>query len=336
MRFLIIICAALLCGWACYANAHIVNSPRTPEARTSDLPPSNLPSSNLVAQDNGTQDTASQEQTHPDVAAIESALESYIAAYNAGDAKALALHWGEAGQYTLPDGTVVQGRVELEQLFTAHFAESKNRVMELEGTLIEFLSPNVAKETGMARVILDEGEPSETYYIAIHVKGADGWKIDSVSEDASIQPAPSHYSQLSQLEWMIGDWVDAGGDATVATNCQWTVNQNFITRSFKVYVEGGIQFEGTEVIGWDPANQTIRSWMFDSDGGFAAGKWTGGESHWTVQTINTLPDGRQGSATHVYDLVDENTFRFQSVGRQLDGELLPNIEPVTIVREIAN
>jgi hypothetical protein len=93
-----------------------------------------------------------------------------------------------------------------------------------------------------------------------------------------------------------------------------------------------VDFEGSQIIGWDPHSQTIRSWLFDSDGGFGVGRWSGAGDRWTVQSLNVLPDGRRASATNIYERLDENTVRFRSIGRQVDGELLPNIEPVTVTR----
>ena len=91
-------------------------------------------------------------------------------------------------------------------------------------------------ETGLARVIIAEEEPNETEYRAIHVKTAEGWKIDSVRETEAVAPAPSHYDQLQALEWMIGTWTDADAKGNVETTCRWTRNRNFISRSFKVVV----------------------------------------------------------------------------------------------------
>jgi hypothetical protein len=181
-------------------------------------------------------------------------------------------------------------------------------------------------------VLVPGAEPSETEYEAIHVKTAEGWKIDSIREEEAPAAAPSHYEQLKDLEWMIGRWVDAEGGSTVQTTCRWTTNRNFIVRSFKVLVEDHVDFEGTQVIGWDPYNQAIRSWMFDSDGGFAVGRWSGDGTRWTVHALHVLPDGRRASATMIYDVLDDNTVRFRSIGRQVDGELMPNIEPITVVR----
>lgn len=265
-------------------------------------------------------------------AAIRKAIDSYVEAFNKADAKALAGHWGEGGELITPSGEVLQGREALEQNFRDYFAETKQAKLELSGTIVEFLSPSVAVESGVARVLVPGEEPSESEYEAVHVKSAGDWKIDSVREQEPPAPPPSHYEQLKDLEWMIGTWVDDAEDASIETSCRWTTNNNFLVRSFRVYVQDRVDFEGTQVIGWDPHAQTIRSWLFDSDGGFGAGRWSGTGNRWTVQSLSVLPDGRRASATNVYDLLDENTVQFRSIGRQVDGELLPNVGPITVRR----
>ena len=103
--------------------------------------------------------------------------------------KALAALWNAQGQYTMSDGNTVRGRAQLESEFTAYFAETKNAKLELIDTNVEVLSPSVAVETGMARVIVPEGEPGETNYKAIHVKTTEGWRIDSVRDQEAAVPA---------------------------------------------------------------------------------------------------------------------------------------------------
>jgi hypothetical protein len=46
----------------------------------------------------------------------------------------------------------------------------------------------------------------------------------------------------------------------------------------------------------------------------------------------TMPDGRKASSMNVITCVDENQFKWQSVSRMVDGELLPNIDEVLVVR----
>jgi len=294
----------------------------TPQATAEETP---VETATAVTTDAG-------ENTNVDEAAIRKAIDSYVEAFNQGDAKALAAHFGEQGEMVTPAGDTLRGRQQLEETFATYFQETKDAKIELQGTAVRLLSPSVAIETGVARVLVPDAEPSETEYEAIHVKTAEGWKIDSVREEESQVAAPSHYEQLKELEWMIGRWVDAEGGSAVQTSCRWTTNRNFLVRSFKVFVEDRVDFEGTQVIGWDPYNQAIRSWMFDSDGGFAVGRWSGAGGRWTVSSLNILPDGRRASATFIYELVDDNTVRFRSIGRQVDGELMPNLEPITVVR----
>ncbi|MBA2114215.1 YybH family protein [Bremerella alba] len=268
-----------------------------------------------------------------DEAAILAAIDSYAATFNKGDAKALAAHWTENGEFVTPAGAVLKGRKALEDDFASYFQENSGAKLELLDTQIKLLSPHVASETGLARVIVEGEEPSETTYEAVHVKTADGWRIDSVKEDAAPQAAPSHHEQLQPLAWMIGTWVDNADEGmTIETTGRWTTNNNFIVRTFRVFIQDRVDFEGTQVIGWDASAGAIRSWTFDSDGGFGVGRWATQGSRWTVQSLNVLPDGRRGSSTNIFDLLDENTIEFKSIGRQVDGELLPSIDTLTIVR----
>ena len=269
-----------------------------------------------------------------DEAAIREAIDSYLAAYNIGDAKALAAHFTEQGEMFSPDGNRIRGRAEIEKDFTATFADGKQSKLELYETNVELLSPMVAMETGKAIVIAPDEEPSESEYRAVHVKTAEGWKIDSVSEVVSEKPAPSHFEELQALAWLVGEWSDSDADAEVASTFRWSRNQNFLIQSFNVTsADGDVDFEGTQVIGWDPRSQSVRSWLFDSDGGFGSGKWTQGDGSWTVRTLQVLPDGRVGSATNVYERLDDGQVRYRSIGRQVEGELMPSVGPVIVARK---
>jgi hypothetical protein len=88
-----------------------------------------------------------------------------------------------------------------------------------------------------------------------------------------------------------------------------------------------------QFVGWDPALKQIRSWVFDSDGGFGEGIWEKRGDRWIVKSKATLPDGRQGSFTSVLRPLDENSFAWQKLTRIVDGEILPNIDEVVIVRQ---
>jgi len=269
-----------------------------------------------------------------DRAVIEKAVASYVEAFNRHDAKALAALWSPEGVYiSRLSGEQVIGRESLEKEFDAQFKQIEGEKLEAETESLEFISPNVALEQGTATVTEPGAEPDTSSYSVVYVKREGKWLIDRISEEESLPPPPSHYEQLKDLEWMVGSWVDREGGDVVRTECEWTRNRNFLRRSFTVSIGGHIDLSGMQFVGWDPVRKQIRSWVFDSDGGFAEGVWSRDGDRWMVKTKATSPDGSIGSSTSILRPLDGASFSWQQVSRLINGELLPNIDEVVIVRE---
>jgi len=286
-------------------------------------------------------DAPSLDFNEDDAAPIRQTVDSYVDAYNRGDAQAVADHWCESGEWVSPSGQRVQGKAAIRAEMETLFRDEPRATIEVVRPAIRFLTPDVAVEEGTVHVVRPNNEePSDSTYIAIHVKRDGDWKLDSVRETSI--PEPSLASpELQDLEWLVGRWIDQSNDSAVEANVAWTKNKKFLNWSFKVSVPGIDDLEGTQVIGWDPAAGAIRSWMFDSDGGFGAGTWSrrisdGGlrsESQWIVTFSQVLPDGRSASATNIYTRVDDDTYTWQSIDRKVDGESIADVEEVTIVRQ---
>jgi uncharacterized protein (TIGR02246 family) len=270
-----------------------------------------------------------------DEATIRANAEAYVTAYNSHDAKAVAAMWSPEAVYMDPStGEAAVGREEIEVVFASILANLGDAKLEVEVASVEFVSPNVAIENGVARIIQPNAEPEETNYTAVNIKRDGKWLLDRISEEESAVP-PSSYDQLKELEWMIGSWIDQDEDATVQTDCEWTKNQNFINRSFAVVVGDQVDLAGMQMIGWDPVAKQIRSWVFDSDGGFAEGKWSRKGDRWIIQQTGTLPGGSRSSAVNIITRIDDDSFTWQSIQREVDGELLPNVDEVLVVRNSA-
>lgn len=267
-----------------------------------------------------------------DEAAIRATVESYTTAFNTGDAEALAAHWSENGEWVSPDGDRVKGRAAILESMQSYFSEGGTASLMVSDTKIRFIASTVAVEEGKARVSRSGEAPSDTSYIAIHVKEEGKWKLESVRETA-IPAAASTYEHLRELEWMVGTWVDEDGESTIETTCQWTKNKNFMTRSFRVMIKDRISMEGTQVVGYDASAGKIRSWVFDTEGGIGEGVWTQDGKRWIINTSHIAANGDRGSSINIVTYVDENSFRWQSTGRELGGEIQPDIQPVTIVRK---
>lgn len=273
-----------------------------------------------------------QEAEKPE-AAIRSRIVSYVAAYNAGDVEAVLSHWADDAEYLLATGERVQGREALRAVFADALAEENRATIEVLDPHIRILSDTVATEEGAARITRPGEEAEETSYLAIYVKQGDAWKLTTVRETevAPVVMSPAG-EQLQQLSWLVGKWVDQSEDSSMTSNVRWSGNQAFLVYSFKAETPGLEPLEGTQVIGWDPVREVIHSWMFDSDGGFGEGDWMKDNDRWVVAFRQTLPDGRQATATNVYTVEDENTFFWHSFNRTVDGEAMPNIDDVKIVR----
>ncbi len=266
-------------------------------------------------------------------AAIRASAADYVRAYNAHDADAVAGFWSEHAIYQNPlTGEEATGKQAIAEQFKAIFDELGDGQLAVEVLSVEFVSPGVAVEQGIATVTPKDGEPEVSEYSAVHVKHGDKWLMDRVTEK---EPAsiPSHYEQLKSLDWLIGTWVDEDDEARVEATCQWAKNQNYITRSFTIDLAGEPEISGIQVIGWDAAAGKIRSWAFDSDGGFAEGSWNKKDDSWVVESSAVLPDGRRGSSVNVMKLLDDNTISWQITGRDIDGEILPNLPEVKVARQ---
>lgn len=278
--------------------------------------------------------SAAQAQTQSAAEAeIRKTIDSYVDAYNRGDVEAVLSHWAEDAEYLLPSGERVQGRDALRAVFADSLAEENRAAITVSNPHVRVLSDTVATEEGAVTLARPGEDPEETSYLAIYVKQGDAWKLTTVRE-TEVQPVALSPAaeQLSQLSWLVGEWKDESEDSTVSTSVRWSGSNAFLVYSFKAETPGVEPLEGTQVIGWDPVREVIRSWMFDSDGGFGEGVWTKDNDRWVVTMEQTLPDGGAASATNVYTLGDENSFTWHSFQRTLNGETLPNLHDIQIVR----
>jgi uncharacterized protein (TIGR02246 family) len=272
-----------------------------------------------------------------DEAAIRANGDKYVEAYNRRDSKSMSDMWSPEAVYMDPNtGEGVVGREAIAKQFDYAFAGAEDAKLAITIESIEFVSPNVAIEKGTAEVTYTDFPAEKTDYTAVHVKRDGQWLIDRVSEVEVPPPPPSNYEHLKELEWMVGSWIDADPEATVHTDCQWTKNKNFLTRSFALVVGEDIEMSGMQIIGWDPAAKQIRSWVFDSDGAFSEGKWTRKENRWLIQQTGTIADGAKTTATNIITQLDDDSFTWQSINRQVDGEVLPNVDEILNVRKDAN
>lgn len=271
----------------------------------------------------------------PEEKAIAQTLTKVADAYNKGDAEALAAAWSDKGVYiSHKTGDQVKGRDSIEKEFAAQFAQNKNAKLSMEIQSIRLITPDVAMLDGSAHVVKG-GSARESTFTMILTKNKGQWLIDSVreTETPSVQTGADH---LKDLEWLIGEWQFKDNDSEVRIVSEWFADKNFMARQFSVLgPKGEVMHQGLQVVGWDAGAQKIRSWVFESDGTFGEGTWTKKDKQWSVKVTGMLPSGQKSMATQILTKVDADHYKWKVIARTVAGEMLPNVDEVTLTRQPA-
>ncbi len=265
-----------------------------------------------------------------DEKAIRAVDEAFVRDYNKGDSKALAALFTEDAEVVEADGTRYQGRGLVEQGFADTFAASNGARIAFEIEAIRFLSPDAAKEEGRSVVTPSEGVPVSRFYSVLYVERDGRWLIASVREEPD--PLVRPHDRLKDLEWMIGEWVDEGPDSVVRVDCRWSEDGSFLIRSFTVKRRGRPVMTVTQRIGWDPLARQVRSWEFDSEGGFGEGKWHRDGKRWVVKQTGVRPEGTTASATNITSRERPDLVRWVSTERVVGDASIPDDEAYVLVR----
>jgi uncharacterized protein (TIGR02246 family) len=278
-----------------------------------------------------------------DEATIRANAAKYVEAYNRRDSKTMASMWSPDAVYTDDStGESAVGRDAIQKQLDHTFAGAEDAKLKINIDSIEFVSPNVAVEKGSAEVSYAKHPTEKSEYTAVHVKRDGTWLLDRVADvddddndKKPPEPPPSNFEHLKELDWMVGSWVDKDetDNVTIQTDCEWTKNRNFMTRSFAVAIGDQVNKSGMQILGWDPTAKKIHSWVFDSDGGFSEGDWTHKGKKWIIKQRGTLADGGKTYATNILTEIDNDSYTWESINREIDGETQPNVEEVLIVRK---
>jgi uncharacterized protein (TIGR02246 family) len=276
----------------------------------------------------------STDATRPAQSADEKAIRAvddvFISNYNKGDSKALAALFTDDAEVVEPNGDRYQGRAPIEQSFADTFAAQKGIKLAFEIEGIRLLSPDVAKEDGRSLITPATGAPESRVYTVLFVKRDGHWLISSVREEGD--PFVRPHDRLKDLEWMVGDWIDEGADSVVRLHCQWSEDENFLFRTFTVKAQGKPVMTVTQRIGWDPVSRQVRSWEFDSEGGFGEGKWSRDGDRWVVKSTGVRPEGTTASATNVMFRERPDLVKWSSTDRVIGDESVPDDLAYVLVR----
>jgi uncharacterized protein (TIGR02246 family) len=250
---------------------------------------------------------------------VRRAIAEYREAVKKGDPEGIAAHWAADADYVDYSGRAfkVDTLVARAKNMSPPEGQLAPPPLDSKTLTLRFVTPDVVVEDGVIEPAAAAGEKSQRRrYSAVWVKRDGKWLIDGVRESPFRAPTAERFKEL---EWMIGDWIAEGPEATAEAVCTWGPDKSYILRQVTVTPKADKPISATQWIGWDPVHERIRSFVFDSRGGYGDGVWEKEGEAWVVTATGVLPDGRRTSATNLYSQLDENTALWESVDEDIEG-----------------
>lgn len=271
-----------------------------------------------------------------DEAGVIALFEAINEAYNRADPMAIGKLFAADAIMIDEEGNQLTGREAIEASYALAFEQGDVVPISGEIELIRFLTPDVASLTGSFE--LRDGEivvrAGRFNMIASRTDGA--WKVaelhDYAVKDVYEIDTGSNYNQLSVLEWMVGEWEEKGEGTRVVAEVFWDEGRNYLIRDYVLELDGEPVTKGRQYIGWDAQALMIRSWSFDTDGGFGEATWTPTETGWMLKARGRLREGLETSATQYLEILNPDSFKFVSTDRVVGGEAIEGVSETVLAR----
>lgn len=264
--------------------------------------------------------------------AVQQMVDQFAAAFNARDAKALAALWTTDAQHIDMTGETCEGRAAIEASYVKSFARSPDgkltvTVMSIrpvgEKVMLLDVVPTVAPAAA--------GVPAEIRTSLVLVDENGSWLIQNARDTAALAGCSK---QLEPVAWLEGQWrgvTDSPDKIALRMDCRWTGNKSFLLRTYTV-TRNGVARHGTEVIGWDPKTKSIRSWVFDSTGGFGERQWKRDDAGWLLTLTGTSAEGVTVEDVDRLEVVNADRLWYDDIEHKRDGTIQPDLPPLEMQR----
>lgn len=270
--------------------------------------------------------TAAGPDRAADREAIRKAGAAFAAAFEAGDAKAVAALWSDGAEYVGEDGTRLTGRAEIEKAFTDLFKTGPPAKVEVDVRSVRFPSRDTAVEEGILRHHPnDKSLPSSTRYQTVLVREDGRWLIAH-----SREWAPE--DRLGDLSFLLGRWEGGPKGDEVALTFTKDPDGPFLIGKFARQADGKPSVAGTMRIGRDAERHQLRSWHFDTDGGHGQALWLRDGDKWVLDAVGATGDGKPTAAVNLLSRLGPNEITWRSIDRLIDGRPVPDTMPIKLTR----
>jgi uncharacterized protein (TIGR02246 family) len=249
-----------------------------------------------------------------DEAALRKALEAFVAAFNDNDAKKLTAQLTATAEYIDDDGSRVAGANAIGELLGKYFAANKGAKLQIAPEGARTVAPGVAVEDAEAVItVADKKTQSARRVTIVYARDAAGWKVASYREYPEEPQVVPVAERLKELEWLVGEWADEGGDALVTNSVRFAPDRAHLIREFAVTRDGAAVLKGTQWIGVDPLTGNIKGWSFDTAGGRSESTWVPSGESWVVRATGVTSDGDESGVTYLIKKLSKDRIEVKSV-----------------------
>jgi uncharacterized protein (TIGR02246 family) len=257
---------------------------------------------------------------------IRAAADAFAAAFSKGDIDTLLGFWTDDADYVDDTGATHKGKAAIAEMMKRSTAQLKGYTMRINVESLHFPRSDVAVDEGSVTLTSPDGNSDSNHYLSVWVKNGDRWQLSNVHDLSAPDLPDAPAEPLKQFSWLVGEWSYTGENVTINLKCRWALEKQYLVSEYEVTRPGGESKRVVQWMGWDPASQQVRSWVFDSDGGNGQAVWERDGSTWTSQSEGVLRDGQTGTSVNSIQFVDDIHFVWTSKRREIDDMPVPDVE----------
>lgn len=270
---------------------------------------------------------ASAEPQPGDEAAIRKSAADFEAAFNKGDAGAIAGMWTENGECRDADGVTYRGRANIGKVYAELFKQKTGDTIEILVKSVRFPAKDMAVEEGLIRQSNGtKTMPTTTSYVAVHAREGGQWKMALSSE------AGAGIDRLEDLDWLLGSWTTKAKDQDVKFTFTKDAKRPYVTGTFTRSSAGKDPISGSIRIAADPETGRIRSWGFENDGAHSQALWSNDGKSWLLDCRGVLADGTPTNEVIVLQRSGPDAITWRAIDRVLGDQALPDTTPLRLNR----
>src|SRR5262249_52801068 len=245
------------------------------------------------------------------------AVSAYSEALKTGDLKRILANWTADAEFTDEAGKVHKGQAAIGKLYEADLKELKAGKTVVHIEALRFVTPDVATMDGTVEFTPENGVLESNRFSAVWTKVAGRWLIAATRDLPELESKVAERG-MKELQWLTGDWIAQDKGTTIKLNVKPDLGGKFAFMKYDIKTEKD-SMAVLQILGYDPIESTLRSWVFDSGGGYGESLWSRENAVWTSETVGVLPTGQTGSSVNLVRILSPDSFSWNSTQREVEG-----------------